>query len=129
MLIIDPNLHNPIINGMELIVNNRINPAIAIAKEDLYAGNGIVIEKFQDGTIRISADIDDLCSDSGKYLNMYEIDFMNNLPSTLYKFLNTLFSGMGVSVFYANDYSVVRNTTEFKPSPMYTYGVGNSAGG
>lgn len=129
MLIIDPNLHNPIINGMELIVNNRINPALAIAKEDLYAGSGIVIEKFQDGTIRISADIDDLCSGSGKYLNMYEIDFMNNLPSTLYKFLNTLFSGIGVNVFYANDYSVVRNTTEFKPSTMYTYGVDNSVGG
>ena len=42
MLIIDPNLHNPTINGMQLIVNNRIKPKIALAQEDIYGSDGVI---------------------------------------------------------------------------------------
>ena len=58
---------------------------------------------------------------SNKFLGLYEIDFMNFLPSVLYKFLNPLFSGMTETVFYAVDHSVRRNTSEFKPAAAYTY--------
>ena len=67
MLIIDPNLHNPTINGMQLIVNNRINPKIALAQEDIYGADGVIVEKFQDGTIMISADINSI--NHGEYKN------------------------------------------------------------
>ena len=122
MLIIDPNLHNPKINGVELIVNNRINPQLAISKEDILAGDGVVVEKFEDGTIKISVRKDGQDTESSnKFLGLYEIDFMNFLPSVLYKFLNPLFSGMTETVFYAVDHSVRRNTSEFKPAAAYTY--------
>ena len=51
MIYIDPDLHNPKINGVPLLVDNRINPSIAISKDDLVASDGIFIEKFDDGTI------------------------------------------------------------------------------
>jgi hypothetical protein len=124
MLIIDPNLHNPTINGMQLIVNNRINPQIALAQEDIYGADGIVVEKFQDGTIVISADIDSINDGKyKKYVNIYEIDFMKNLPSVLYKFLNSLFSGINVDIFYSNDYSLSRSVKSFTPSGIYRYDI------
>lgn len=124
MLIIDPNLHNPTINGMQLIVNNRINPQIALAQEDIYGADGIVVEKFQDGTIIISADIDYINNGKyKKYVNIYEIDFMKNLPSVLYKFLNSLFSGINVDIFYSNDYSLSRSVKSFTPSGIYRYDI------
>ena len=124
MLIIDPNLHNPTINGIQLIVNNRINPQIALAQEDIYGADGIVVEKFQDGTIMISADIDSINDgEYKKYVNIYEIDFMKNLPSVLYKFLNSLFSGIDIDIFYSNDYSLSKNVKSFTPSGLYRYDV------
>lgn len=124
MLIIDPNLHNPTINGMQLIVNNRINPQIALAQEDIYGADGIVVEKFQDGTIIISADIDSINDEKyKKYVNIYEIDFMKNLPSVLYKFLNSLFSGIDIDIFYSNDYSLSRSVKSFVPSGTYRYDI------
>lgn len=130
MLIIDPNLHNPIINGIKLIVNNRINPRLALAAEDIYGENGVVIEKFQDGTIKISADIDTINrGEYYKFLTIKDIDFMNNLPSTVYKFLNSLFSGIDEKIFYVKDFSVKRDTTLFKTSPIYRFDInGNPEG-
>ena len=130
MLIIDPNLHNPVINGVELIVNNRINPQLALAAEDIYGENGVVIEKFQDGTIRISADIDTISGgEYRKFLTIKDIDFMNNLPSTVYKFLNSLFSGIDENIFYVKDFSVKRDTTLFRTSPAYRFDIdGNPEG-
>ena len=124
MLIIDPNLHNPTINGMQLIVNNRINPKIALAQEDIYGSDGVIVEKFQDGTIMISADISSINDgEYKKYVNIYEIDFMKNLPSVLYKFLNPLFSGVNVGIFYSNNYSLSKNVKSFMPSGSYKYDI------
>lgn len=127
MLIIDPNLHNPTINGIQLIVHNRINPQLALSQDDIFSGDGILVEKFQDGTIKISANIDSQEISAGnKYVEIYEIDFMKSLPSVLYKFLNALLSSAEEQVFYAKDYTVSKNITEFKPSLIYTYDVNGS---
>ena len=59
MLIIDPDLYNPKVNGKDLIVNGRINPEIGLAKEDLEEGDNITIEEMSDGRIKISANVPD----------------------------------------------------------------------
>ena len=80
MLIIDPNLHNPTINGMQLIVNNRIKPKIALAQEDIYGSDGVIVEKFQDGTIMISADINSI--NDGEYKKY--VNICNSRPTFIF---------------------------------------------
>lgn len=120
MLYIDPNLHNPQINGIPLLVNNRINPDIAISKEDIVGGNGIIVDKYPDGTIRISANVSGTTtSDGDKYTNVWDIDFMSELPSVYFKYLNPLFDEAEVELFFVRDFSAANATIDL--SPAYGY--------
>lgn len=127
MLYIDPDLHNPKINGIPLIVDNRINPSIAINKDDLVAENGILIEKFDDGTIKFSLN-QDIQSGDNRFTNIQQIDFMSNLPSVLFKYLNALFDGMEDTVFYTVDYSLHKNRDSISPSVVNQFDLNGNAG-
>jgi hypothetical protein len=120
MLYIDPNLHNPKINNIPLLVNNRINPRIAISKEDIIGGNGVVIDKYPDGTIMISANTSNVVvSDGDKYTNVWDIDFMSELPSVLFKYLNPLFDAAEVELFFIRDFSAISAKVDLQPSDIY----------
>lgn len=124
MLYIDPNLHNPKVNGVPLIVNNRINPDIAINRDDIVSGDGVIIDKYPDGSIKISANVSGIvASDSDKYLNVFDIDFMSSLPSVLFKYLVVLFDGLDVDVFFVRDYSVTKNRTSISPGVRCSFDV------
>lgn len=124
MLYIDPNLHNPKVNGVPLIVNNRINPDIAINRDDIVAGDGVVIDRYPDGSIKISANVNGIITgDSDKYLDVWDIDFMSSLPSVLFKYLVTLFDGLGVDVFFVRDYKVAKNRTSIYPGTSCSFDV------
>lgn len=127
MIYIDPDLHNPKINGVPLLVDNRINPSIAISKDDLVASDGIFIEKFDDGTIQISADVNTSQGES-KYTTIQSIDFMSNLPSVLFKYLNALFDGIGTKLYYVRDYSLDKKRDEIKPSVLYEFDSSGNPG-
>jgi hypothetical protein len=124
MLYIDPNLHNPKINGIPLIVDNRINPDIAINRDDIVAGDGIVIDKYPDGSIKISANVNGIVSgDSDKYTDIWNIDFMSSLPSVLFKYLVTLFDGLDVEVFFVRDYSLSKHNKDLSPGASCSFDV------
>lgn len=128
MLYIDPDLHNPKVNGIPLMVGDRINPEIAINKDDLVAAEGIIIDKFSDGTIRISADISGASTGEGdKYINIWDIDFMSTLPSVLFRFLNALFDGLEAEVFFYRDHSISKTRRDFVPSYFCQFDVSGDA--
>lgn len=129
MLYIDPNLHNPKVNGIPLLVGGRINPALAVAGEDLIAADGIVIDRYQDGTIKISADVGSASSgDSDKYVNVWDIDFLSTLPSALFRYLNVFFDSASAEFFIYRDHSKARKTYNFETSPFFQFDVSGNHG-
>ena len=82
-VIINPNLHNPKIDGVDLLVNGMLNKDIGLSYGYLVDGDGVTIERDSNGYITISLkDFDD------SYLEFYskrrDIDFLQIMPSTAY---------------------------------------------
>lgn len=59
--------------------------------------------------------------DSGKFFNVWEIEWMTSLPSINYKYFNPIYAGLIQSVYFDFDFSLLKEITTFKPSILYTF--------
>ena len=59
--------------------------------------------------------------DSGKFFNVWEIEWMTSLPSINYKYFNPIYAGLVESIYFNFDFSVLRDITTFEPGTLYSF--------
>lgn len=59
--------------------------------------------------------------DSGKYFNVWDIEWMENLPSINYKYFNPIYDGLVESIYFNFDFSVLRDIITLKPGTLYSF--------
>lgn len=59
--------------------------------------------------------------DSGKFFNVWEIEWMTSLPSINYKYFNPIYDGLVESIYFNFDFSVLKDIITLTPGTLYSF--------
>lgn len=129
MIIIDAELYNPKVDGKTLLIDGKINPEIGISRENIVAGENIIIDQINDGTIRISANVQSSETSYEYFSTEKSSRVFETMPSESFYFVFSLLYGITINSELLSDYVIdVVNYDILKPTVGFSYDLSGNAG-